>query len=106
MILRSYRVRVDPAKLGLYEEFERGEGLAMVRAMDGCIACGFGPIQEQKEPTYVFFSIWKTKDALEMARATPTWKRVTGKVEKLGLALDESAEHVDIKASSGLNGMR
>lgn len=106
MILRSYRARLNPDKVALYEEFERGEGLRMVRNMDGCIACGFGPVKESKEPTYVFFSVWKDMDALQTARATPTWKRVTEKVAKMGMAIEESSEHVDVKASSGLNGMR
>jgi len=106
MILRVYRIPVEPAKVAEYEEFERGEGLRMVRSMDGCLGCGFGPVKEEKG-TYVFFSLWRDQDSLEAARATPTWKRVTGKVDQQGLSRGgDAAQHVDVKASWGFGASR
>jgi quinol monooxygenase YgiN len=98
-ILRSYRVRVRPEKVREYEAFERDEGVPMVVSMPGCVRAGFGRVAEAEEPTYVFFSVWKTKDDLERARATGTWKRVAGKLETLGLTLGgDASEHWEIVA--------
>lgn len=98
-ILRTYRVRVRPDKLREYEAFERDEGVPMVAAMPGCVRAGFGRVTESAEPTFVFFSVWKSRDDLERARATPTWKRVAGKLETLGLTLGgDASEHWEIVA--------
>lgn len=93
-VLRTYRVRVRPDKVKAYEDFERTEGVPMVIAQPGCIRAGFGRVEEAGEPTYVFFSLWRSRDDMERARATPEWKRVAGKLEPLGLTLGgEVVEH-------------
>jgi quinol monooxygenase YgiN len=98
-LLRTYRVHVRPDRVREYEAFERDEGVPMVASMPGCVRAGFGRVAEAKEPTFVFFSVWKTRDDLERARATPTWKRVVGKLEALGLTQGaDISEHWEILA--------
>ena len=103
MILRTYRVRVRPGKQDVYEKLETEEGVAMVRSMAGCVAAGFGRVSEEAEPTYVFFSFWTSRESLDAARATGTWKGVAEKLE--GLALTEGhdvAEHIEAVTVEGL----
>lgn len=97
VVLRTYRVRVEPTKLSVYEKFEREEGVPMVAAQEGCLACGFGRVREAKDRRYVFYSLWESQAHLDRARASPVWKQVASKLEKQGLTLapDES-EHLDV----------
>jgi quinol monooxygenase YgiN len=102
-ILRTYRVHVHPRKVGAHEEFERNEGVPMVRSMEGCIACGFGRVQEAREPTYVFFSLWRSKEDLELARASPTWKAAVAKLEGMGVTIgSDISEHVEVRSMAGI----
>jgi quinol monooxygenase YgiN len=102
-VLRTYRVHVDPRRVGDYESFERSEGVPMVRSMDGCIAAGFGKVQGSNN-TYLFFSLWRSGDDLQTARATPTWKQVEGKLAKLGVTdAGDVAEDIHLSALSGIS---
>lgn len=97
MILRTYRARIQPDKLDAYLAFERDEGVPMVTAMKGCLGAGFGRIREEKDAIFLFASLWDSQKALDAARASPTWKRVAGKLETLGFTLGEArAEHIDL----------
>lgn len=97
MILRTYRARVKASKVAEYEGFEADEGVPMVVAMPGCLGAGFGRVREEKELVYVFTSLWETQEHLDEARATKTWKKVAGKLEKLGYTVGKDrAEHVDL----------
>ena len=102
-VLRTYRVHVDPRRIGDYETFERAEGVPMVMSMEGCIAAGFGRVAG-KSTTYVFFSLWRSGDALQTARATPTWKNVEAKLAKLGLTdAGDVSEEIDLSVLSGIS---
>ena len=97
VVLRTYRIRVDPAKIAEYEAFEREEGMGLVAAQDGCLACGFGRVRESPDPTYIFYSLWETQKHIDAARANPTWKRVVKKLEEKGYSLGgDTSEHVDV----------
>ncbi|HLE47296.1 MAG TPA: antibiotic biosynthesis monooxygenase family protein [Candidatus Thermoplasmatota archaeon] len=99
MIQRTYRARVKKDKLAAYEVFERDEGVPMVVSMPGCLGAGFGRVREEKDLVFLFTSLWETQKHLDEARATPTWKKVAGKLASLGFTLGEDvAEHVDLVA--------
>lgn len=101
-VLRTYRVHVDPRRIGDYESFERNEGIPMVRSMDGCIAAGFGKVQGTST-TYLFWSLWRSADDLQTARATPTWKAAEARFEKAKLTdAGEVAEQIDLSVLSGI----
>lgn len=96
-VLRTYRVRVDPKRLADYERFERLEGMPMVAAQSGCLACGFGRVRESGESTYVFYSPWETQGHLDAARSTSAWKRAAAKLETQAFSLGgDAAEHLDV----------
>jgi quinol monooxygenase YgiN len=98
MFVRMYRTKADPAKLSKYEEFEATKGIPMVRGMKGCVAVAFGRIIEEKEPSYVFFSVWNSKDECEAARKTPAWKKVAGELEAMKFTVGtDRAEHLDLR---------
>lgn len=105
-VLRIYRVHLKAGKANDYERLERAVGVPTVRSMPGCIACGFGPFKEGKAKDggeeWAFFSLWRTQEELEMARATPTWKKMVDEIEGHSLASAESAEHIQVRTLSGI----
>lgn len=98
-VMRTYRVRVPPAKVQAWQDYERTKGIPMVTARPGCIRAGIARVVEAKDPTFVFFSLWRTRDDLERARASAEWKSVAGAVADLALTVGEDvAEHWDVLA--------
>lgn len=99
VVLRTYRVRVDPRKAADYERWERLKGVPMVARQDGCLGCGFGRLREAGEPTYLFYSMWETQAALDSARASDAWRKVASQLESKGFSLGgDAAEHLDVLA--------
>jgi quinol monooxygenase YgiN len=89
--------------IAAYERFEESEGIPMVRAMKGCVAAGFGKVPGTREPTYLFFSVWKDAASIEAARATPKWKATVAKLESSKFTIgDAIVEQVELSAFSGI----
>ena len=96
-LIRSYRSRVDPDRIPEYESFEKNVGVGMVAKQPGCLHVAFGRVVEASEPTYVFLSVWRDRESLERARATPAWKdAVRGLVEQNFERSPGIGEHVDV----------
>ena len=82
MILRVWRVKIDPARLDEYHRFEQERCMPMLRKQPGLLEVLF---LRQAEGHAASLTVWEDAGALEALQSSPSYQEITHELAESAL---------------------
>jgi heme-degrading monooxygenase HmoA len=94
VVVRVFRVRVQPGKEDEFERFVIETGIPMVKAQEGCTHVTAGKSRWSGQPEFVVVTHWRSVDALQ-AFAGPDWQKAVIEPEEEDMLAEVFCDHYE-----------
>lgn len=97
MILRVWRAKIVPERVGEYRRFDREQSLPMLRRQPGLLGVLFS--WAAGDCTTISVTIWEDMGAVQALQSSPSYRKTTHKLDESGLlASEKSVELLEVES--------
>jgi heme-degrading monooxygenase HmoA len=99
VILRVWRAKIVPERVGEYRRFNREQSLPMLRKQPGFLGVLFS--WAARDCTTISVTIWEDVGALQALQSSPSYRKTTRRLAESGLlASEKPVELLEARAES------
>ena len=90
MILRIWRTRFDPSRLGELQDFAESISMPMFDSLPGCV----GQIHANDGSTWITQTLWESTEAISEAESSDRYRGTVAAILDLGVIVGEPTTEV------------